>query len=216
MLSIGLDEGNCAGNALLGDIGQGLPFTDEVFDGVISVSAIQWLCNADTSNAQPRKRLLRFFRELYRVLAPGCRAALQFYPASEQQADLIVSQAMRAGFTGGVVVDFPNSTKAKKHFLVITAGAPSIHTYNRAASASTSASADAHTNSSEKMQIDVGTREPLSRGKQHSKKQLQKDKKQVKGGKQWVLKKKERHKRVGKEVKADSKYSGRKRKRKPI
>ena len=28
--------------------------------------------------------------------------------------ELITHQAMRAGFTGGVVVDYPNSTKAKK------------------------------------------------------------------------------------------------------
>ena len=31
---------------------------------------------------------------------------------------------MRAGFTGGLVVDYPNSTKAKKYFLVLmTSGA---------------------------------------------------------------------------------------------
>lgn len=30
------------------------------------------------------------------------------------QLELITTQATRAGFTGGVVVDFPNSAKAKK------------------------------------------------------------------------------------------------------
>ena len=30
------------------------------------------------------------------------------------QMELITQQAMRAGFTGGVVVDYPNSTRAKK------------------------------------------------------------------------------------------------------
>ena len=30
------------------------------------------------------------------------------------QVELITQQSMRAGFTGGLVVDFPNSTKAKK------------------------------------------------------------------------------------------------------
>ena len=29
--------------------------------------------------------------------------------------ELITQQAMRAGFTGGVLVDYPNSTKAKKY-----------------------------------------------------------------------------------------------------
>jgi 18S rRNA (guanine1575-N7)-methyltransferase len=30
--------------------------------------------------------------------------------------------AMKAGFTGGLVVDYPNSTKAKKYFLCLFAG----------------------------------------------------------------------------------------------
>merc|ERR1712045_926812 len=32
------------------------------------------------------------------------------------------SQAMKSGFTGGLVVDYPNSTKAKKFFLVLMTG----------------------------------------------------------------------------------------------
>jgi 18S rRNA (guanine1575-N7)-methyltransferase len=35
---------------------------------------------------------------------------------------LIVKQATKAGFTGGVVVDYPNSTKAKKLYLVLMCG----------------------------------------------------------------------------------------------
>ena len=33
---------------------------------------------------------------------------------------MITSAAMKAGFRGGIVVDFPNSTKAKKKYLVLT------------------------------------------------------------------------------------------------
>lgn len=40
----------------------------------------------------------------------------QFYPENPAQMELITQQAMRAGFTGGVVVDYPNSTKAKKYW----------------------------------------------------------------------------------------------------
>lgn len=36
--------------------------------------------------------------------------------------ELVTSQAMKAGFYGGVVVDYPNSTKAKKYFLVLMTG----------------------------------------------------------------------------------------------
>ena len=30
---------------------------------------------------------------------------------------------MKAGFSGGLVIDYPNSTRAKKYFLVLEAGA---------------------------------------------------------------------------------------------
>jgi len=35
---------------------------------------------------------------------------------------LVVSQARKAGFFGGLLVDFPDSTKAKKYFLVLMIG----------------------------------------------------------------------------------------------
>jgi 18S rRNA (guanine1575-N7)-methyltransferase len=34
------------------------------------------------------------------------------------QVDMITQQAMRAGFTGGLVVDYPNSTRAKKYAII--------------------------------------------------------------------------------------------------
>ena len=36
---------------------------------------------------------------------------------------MITSAAMKSGFSGGLVIDYPNSTKAKKYFLVLEAGA---------------------------------------------------------------------------------------------
>jgi 18S rRNA (guanine1575-N7)-methyltransferase len=47
---------------------------------------------------------------------------LQLYPSGPEQAELITSAALRVGFSGGLVVDFPNSTRAKKYFLVLMAG----------------------------------------------------------------------------------------------
>merc|ERR1711941_198427 len=35
---------------------------------------------------------------------------------------MITAAALKCGFGGGLVVDYPHSTKAKKHFLVIYAG----------------------------------------------------------------------------------------------
>lgn len=47
---------------------------------------------------------------------------MQFYPENGEQMELVTSQAMKAGFYGGVVIDYPNSTKAKKFFLVLMTG----------------------------------------------------------------------------------------------
>ena len=49
----------------------------------------------------------------------GGRAVLQFYPDGNQQIEMITNAAMKSGFSGGLIVDFPNSAKAKKYFLVI-------------------------------------------------------------------------------------------------
>jgi len=35
---------------------------------------------------------------------------------------MITSAAMRNGFTGGMIVDYPNSKKAKKYYLFLMAG----------------------------------------------------------------------------------------------
>lgn len=39
---------------------------------------------------------------------------------------MLTSAAMRAGFSGGLVVDFPHSTRAKKYFLVLMVGHTSV------------------------------------------------------------------------------------------
>ena len=38
---------------------------------------------------------------------------------------MLTGAAMKAGFSGGLVVDFPNSTRAKKYFLVLMVGSAS-------------------------------------------------------------------------------------------
>lgn len=116
------NERECEGDLLLQDMGQGMHFRPGTFDGVISVSALQWLCNADKRSHDPRKRMQTFFTSLYSCMAHGARAVFQFYPDSPAQMQLLVTYAMKAGFGGGIVIDYPNSTRAKKIFLVIFAG----------------------------------------------------------------------------------------------
>ena len=98
----------------------GLPYRPGTFDGAISISAIQWLCYSDASNQDPKLRLNRFFSSLYTVLKRNAKAILQFYPENSEQAVLIAQAASRVGFAGGLVVDYPNSTKAKKFYLCLS------------------------------------------------------------------------------------------------
>ena len=55
MLDVALER-ECEGDLLLGDLGSGLPLRPHAFDGAVSISAVQWLCNADTAGADPRAR----------------------------------------------------------------------------------------------------------------------------------------------------------------
>ena len=89
-----------------------------------SISVIQWLLNAETSHptSSPPHRLTRFFTTLHSALRNPSRAILQFYPSSDDQIQLITSIAQKAGFGGGVVVDYPNSKKARKVFLCLFVG----------------------------------------------------------------------------------------------
>lgn len=146
----------------------------------VSISALQWLCNADKRTHSPPKRLYAFFSTLYSslvrfyhsswlsttknqaswrhilqwrtLLTSPCslsfsqEAHVQFFSFIQRtqnrwnnnmgsgykiwsflhitlltfsllpslKLELITTQAMRAGFGGGMVVDYPNSSKAKK------------------------------------------------------------------------------------------------------
>lgn len=111
------------GGLFLADMGHGFKVRPGTFDGVISVSALQWLCVASKKHDNPFRRCCKFFQCLYESMSMGGRAVFQFYPDGKHQLEMITTAAMKSGFSGGLVIDFPNSTKAKKHYLVLEAGA---------------------------------------------------------------------------------------------
>ena len=96
----------------------------EDFTQRCSISVLQWLLNAETSHptSSPPHRLTRFFTTLHSALRNPSRAVFQFYPSSDDQIQLITSTAQKAGFGGGIVIDYPNSKKAKKVFLCLIVG----------------------------------------------------------------------------------------------
>ncbi|KAL4660545.1 putative 18S rRNA (guanine-N(7))-methyltransferase isoform X1 [Arapaima gigas] len=193
MLDVALNR-EVEGDLILGDMGQGMPFRAGTFDGCISISALQWLCNADKKTHVPPKRLYTFFSTLYSSLARGARAVFQIYPENSEQLELITAQAMKAGFTGGIVVDYPNSTKAKKFFLCLFAGTSGVLPKGL----------DSET-------TDRGVSNQVQFSGQRSRFKNMKGK-SVKKNKDWILEKKERRRRQGREVRPDTKYTGRQRK----
>ncbi|XP_004705684.1 probable 18S rRNA (guanine-N(7))-methyltransferase [Echinops telfairi] len=192
MLNAALDR-DTEGDLLLGDMGQGIPFRPGSFDGCISISAVQWLCSANKKSDNPAKRLYCFFSSLYSVLARGSRAALQLYPENSQQLELITTQATKAGFTGGVVVDYPNSAKAKKFYLCLFSGPSSMLPQGLSGQEDEVANRQSMFTNER-----VTARRSLKRGL-------------AKNTRDWVLEKKERRRRSPREVRPDTQYTGRKR-----
>lgn len=204
MLDVALER-EAEGDLVLADMGQGLGIRPGVLDGAISISAVQWLCNADKSSHEPRKRLKAFFESLYRCLARGARAAFQLYPENLAQRELILSYAMRAGFAGGVVIDYPHSSKKRKEYLVLTCGPPSLSsvTPKGKGEGEEGCSDDDSGEDEENQTVCVS-----GRNRPRKKQKLNKKGK----GREWILKRKEKQIRKGNTVPLDSKYTGRKRK----
>ncbi|KAJ4968325.1 hypothetical protein NE237_015026 [Protea cynaroides] len=203
MLNVALER-EVEGDLLLADMGQGLGLRPGVIDGAISISAVQWLCNADKKSHEPRLRLKAFFGSLYRCLARGARAVLQVYPENIAQRELILGFAMRAGFAGGVVVDYPHSSKSRKEYLVLTCGPPSVST-----ALPSGKNEDGEDWSDEDSEDEENQTVCISE-RHRPRKKLKLTKKTK--GRQWVLNKKEQKRRKGDVVPADSKYTARKRK----
>lgn len=175
-------------------MGTGLPFRPATFDACISISALQWLCYSNSASQSPKRRLIRFFSSLYTVLKKSARAVLQFYPETAEQAVLISECATAVGFGGGIVVDYPNSAKAKKHYLVLSCDRTS------------------------KKQLPQGLMDEqadhvkvTASSKNGNKKEKPIRKKKGIKTKEWIVHKKETQRKKGKAVRPDTKYTARRR-----
>ena len=102
-----------------------------------------------------------------------------------------MQQAKRAGFNGGLVIDYPESTKAKKYYLVLVAGGKANPVMPEPLS-----------------NVPSNTVQYTGRGREsHGPRQGAKSH----SVKEWIQNKKDRRRRQGKETCHDSKYTGRKR-----
>lgn len=124
------------------------------------------------------------------------------------QAELLTLSAMRAGFAGGLVVDYPNSTRAKKYFLVLMVGGSAV--------------VPAAKGTGDAMETSDVEEEEEGRGAPQGVRvdgrKRHKGRHDGKGGQDgkgrgWILKKKQQMRGKGyTNIPADTKYTGRKRK----
>lgn len=199
---VDMEAGSCSlvNDVFLGDMGEGVGFRPGTFDGCVSISALQWLCHSNRSRENPRSRLSRLFSTLFAALRRGARAVFQFYPEGPDQIDLILAAATKAGFTGGLVVDYPNSARAKKYYLCLMTGVASALPQGRDGDETEEASFGEGSVSVAK-RTQAAYRERL---KERKRKEKVKDR-------NWVMAKKDLYRKRGLEVAEDSKYTARKR-----
>ena len=107
-------------NPIVGDICS-LPFRPEVFDGIISISAIQWLLKENKSKFfQDFSRAIKNFHE---ILKKNSNLVLQFYPKNEhvlKEMGKIITDA--TSFKGNFIIDNVKNPKKRKIFLLLNKG----------------------------------------------------------------------------------------------
>jgi 18S rRNA (guanine1575-N7)-methyltransferase len=195
MLTEGLErEVQVGGDFIQADMGLNATraFKPGCFDGCVSISALQWLLQGEDSV----KKLKSLFLGLHGILANGARAVFQFYPDpnyAESQIEKITAIAMKCGFGGGLVIDFPNSSKARKYYLVLSGSMRGFQGSNSASIAE-----EATQNQKTVKIASVNSLRKVKKGGPISKKEK-------------VTAMKERQRRQGREVRKDTKYTGRER-----
>ena len=186
MLEVALNR-DVEGDLFLGDIGQGIPFRAGTFDAAISISAVQWLCNAESSETSPQGRLARFFGGLYASLRRGGRAVCQFYPRNEKEKAMVSQAAIKAGFGAGLLEDGAG-TKNAKLYLVLTVGGGELK------------------GGIEGVVEGMDGVDVMERKRREKRKGRDKE-----GSRAWILEKKAKMENRGKVVKRTSTYTGRRR-----
>ena len=87
-----------------------LPFKDKCFDGILSISTLQWL---------DKKDLQKVACEIHRVLKPNGIAVLQFYPLNQKDISLVGKEFIKTGFSGEFDIPDPKNTKKVGVYLVL-------------------------------------------------------------------------------------------------
>ena len=96
-----------------------LPFKPNIFDGIISISALQWVYK-DINDKEMKNNLINLITYFYSILKNNSRAVLQFYPKSDPIMSMIgkiITENTK--FIGEYIIDNPQNPKKRRIFLVL-------------------------------------------------------------------------------------------------
>ncbi|MBU1197956.1 class I SAM-dependent methyltransferase [Candidatus Micrarchaeota archaeon] len=92
-----------------GDLRQ-IPFPDQRFDAVVSISALQWV---------PLNERPQVAKEFARVLKPKGKAVVQLYPESEEEMYGTGQTFKAQGFRVAIQIDSADNPRKRKVFLLM-------------------------------------------------------------------------------------------------
>ncbi|MFX1278113.1 MAG: class I SAM-dependent methyltransferase [Promethearchaeota archaeon] len=95
------------------------PFKPNTFDGIVSISALQWIFK-DITNKNMRIDLINLITLFYSILRSNSNAVIQFYPKNDEIMDTIGKiVAENTNFEGQYIIDNPQNPRKRRIFLVL-------------------------------------------------------------------------------------------------
>ena len=96
-----------------------LPFQPNIFDAIISISALQWIYR-NGNNENMKLNLISLSKQIENVLKPRAKAVFQFYPKGNSIMEEIGKIfALYTNLSGNFIIDNPDNAKKRKIFLIL-------------------------------------------------------------------------------------------------
>ncbi len=96
-----------------------VPFRSNIFDAIISISALQWIYK-EINNETMRKKFIKFTQSIEIILKPESKAVFQFYPKNDRiMKDIGAILMDNTRMSGNFIIDNPNNPKKRKIYLLL-------------------------------------------------------------------------------------------------
>jgi 18S rRNA (guanine1575-N7)-methyltransferase len=178
---------DCADSLTRADVGFGLPFRPGVFHAAVGLDLLHWLFRDYPGWNPHQSRIWTFFQSLHGCLQCGGRAVFNFHPSGPDRAEFLTIVTTQCGFAGGIRVDAPQSAKTRMGWLILEVGGAPPGGIDRPFADTKACPV-----------VGAARARPQKKGFDR---------------KEWIVKKKERQRKLGQKVTHDSKYTGRSRRR---